>query len=144
MQPVVDPAQSLELIKASASFVVLFHLAPWKNDDRAAEVNWPQFCAERRCFSENWASRIQSSDELEVGLSVDRLVKIREVLLHVSYGPDDSDRDVWTYIGKNQDPDPGLRVKNHRAHRLLERLDRDIAYMSEIYLRELDKAIGKE
>jgi hypothetical protein len=48
MQPVVDPAQSLELIKASASFVVLFHLAPWKNDDRAAEVNWPQFCAEAK------------------------------------------------------------------------------------------------
>jgi hypothetical protein len=43
LEPVVDPAQSLTLIKATAGFVDLYKIGRWNHDIRANAIDWRAF-----------------------------------------------------------------------------------------------------
>jgi DNA repair photolyase len=46
MEPVIVPAQSLELIRMAAPFVDTFKLGRWNHDVRAKAINWHQYATE--------------------------------------------------------------------------------------------------
>jgi hypothetical protein len=43
MEPVIDPAQSLDLIRRTAGLVDLYKLGAWNYDPRANAIDWPAY-----------------------------------------------------------------------------------------------------
>jgi DNA repair photolyase len=46
LEPVIDPEQSLEIIRITADFVDKFKVGKWNHDQRAEQINWKQFAKE--------------------------------------------------------------------------------------------------
>jgi DNA repair photolyase len=46
LEPVIDPKQSLELIRRSHEFVDVFKVGKWNHDPRAAYIDWRSFVTE--------------------------------------------------------------------------------------------------
>jgi DNA repair photolyase len=46
LEPVIDPAQTLELIQRSHQFVDTFKVGKWNHDPRASEIDWPRFTSD--------------------------------------------------------------------------------------------------
>lgn len=72
-----------------------------------------------------------------------RLIEVMGLLLHHSYTPDDSDSEVFAvFPGKRGGGSPsGIEVKDHRVHRLLTRLEREINYLADDYMKLLEDAL---
>lgn len=45
LEPVIDPEQSLELIRLSAPYVDMYKVGKWNHDTRANAIDWPAFAA---------------------------------------------------------------------------------------------------
>ena len=67
-------------------------------------------------------------------------VEVFKLLLETSYKSSDADHEAWAVIptGKGGGGPSEIGVKNGRAHHLLNRFDRELSYMSERYLNDLD------
>ena len=46
LEPVIDPAQTLELIEATTEYVDFYGVGKWNHDKRASEIDWPKFRAD--------------------------------------------------------------------------------------------------
>jgi len=46
LEPVIDPAETLELIRRSAEYVDIFAVGRWNHDKRADSTNWRKFAAD--------------------------------------------------------------------------------------------------
>lgn len=46
LEPVVDPAQTLELIEATTEYVDFYGVGKWNHDKKANEIDWPKFRAD--------------------------------------------------------------------------------------------------
>lgn len=46
LEPVIDPAQTLELIEATTEYVDFYGVGKWNHDKRASEIDWPMFRAD--------------------------------------------------------------------------------------------------
>ena len=43
LEPVIDPEQTLDIIRETHEFVDLFKVGRWNHDSRANEINWEKF-----------------------------------------------------------------------------------------------------
>jgi len=43
LEPVIDPEQTLELIRRAKGYVDVFKIGRWNHDARAREIDWPRF-----------------------------------------------------------------------------------------------------
>jgi DNA repair photolyase len=46
LEPVIVPAQTLELIEATTEYVDFYGVGKWNHDKRASEIDWPKFRAD--------------------------------------------------------------------------------------------------
>jgi DNA repair photolyase len=46
LEPVIEPAQTLELIQRTHQFVDTFKVGKWNHDQRANEIDWPRFATD--------------------------------------------------------------------------------------------------
>ena len=43
LEPVIDPIQSLEIIRTTHDYVDVFKVGKWNHDKEASKINWPKF-----------------------------------------------------------------------------------------------------
>ena len=72
---------------------------------------------------------------------VDRLMKIRDLMLITAYGSDDSDKDAWSVIPSTVNFDAGVHVHNERVHRELHLLEVAADMLADRALQRLDIAL---
>ena len=68
LEPVIDPAQTLELIEATTEYVDFYGVGKWNHDKRASEIDWPKFRADAEELLKRYGKdyKIKAALEVEV------------------------------------------------------------------------------
>jgi DNA repair photolyase len=64
IEPVIDPEQSIELIKACAGIVDLFKIGRWNHDKRANDIDWHDFAKKAIATCESQGSQFMLKKDL--------------------------------------------------------------------------------
>lgn len=64
LEPVIDPAQSLEIINHCHEFIDVFKIGRWNHDTRANAIDWQVFAREAVCLLERHGSRYYIKKDL--------------------------------------------------------------------------------
>ena len=74
-------------------------------------------------------------------LGLQQLGEVISLLMEATYLPDQSDREAVVALpGKRGGGDPRqIEVRDGKASHLLTRMNRELSYMAETYLRELER-----
>lgn len=54
LEPVIDPAQSLQIIRETKDFVDIFKVGKWNHDSEANKINWYEFASEAKELLDNY------------------------------------------------------------------------------------------
>jgi DNA repair photolyase len=68
LEPVIDPKQSLELIRMSHTFVDVFKIGKWNYDQRASAINWRSFAKQAVSLLESLGNKYYIKKDLAVYL----------------------------------------------------------------------------
>lgn len=71
LEPVIDPAQSLEIISRCHEFVDLFKVGKWNHDSRANAIDWKKFGAEAISLLEKHDKKYYIKKDLQAYLEAD-------------------------------------------------------------------------
>jgi DNA repair photolyase len=69
LEPVIDPEQSLELIRRTAAFVDLYKVGRWNYDARAKEIDWPAFGTHAMALCESLGKPYYLKHDLRVAMA---------------------------------------------------------------------------
>lgn len=69
LEPVIDPAQSLELIRRTIGFVDTYKVGKWNHDRRANEIDWHAFASEAVNLLERHGQRYYIKEDLRKHLT---------------------------------------------------------------------------
>jgi DNA repair photolyase len=70
-EPVIDPAQTLDLIRSVVGVVDVFKVGKWNHDARAKEIDWPRFAREAQQLLDDLGVRYYLKDDLRKHLPSD-------------------------------------------------------------------------
>ncbi len=70
LEPVIDPAETLEIIRRTHKFVDFFKVGKWNHDKRADAIDWAKFVAEAVALLESLGAKYLIKDDLKAYLPV--------------------------------------------------------------------------
>jgi len=69
LEPVVDPEQSLELIRETADFVDEYKIGRWNHDPKADEIDWKDFGNKAVALCESLGKKYYIKKDLAIFLN---------------------------------------------------------------------------